>query len=247
MWGFFTQFISPKKFVRLSSQWLPWLSAAFFVLFTYGLIGGLLLAPADYMQGDAFRIIYVHVPCAFLSLFIYLVIAGAALCGLVFRIKLAFLVMRHSLSLGAGFTFLALFTGSLWGKPMWGTWWIWDARLTSELILLFIYSGLLLFQSATAEKRQGERATAILALVGLIDIPIIHYSVYWWTTLHQGATLNFLVPQASAIDSSMRYPLFAMIAAFLLYYAIVLFLHLRYDLIVSAEHPDWIRAREQRC
>jgi heme exporter protein C len=230
MWGFFTQFISPKKFVFLSSQLLPWLAVAFFVLFTYGLIGGL-IAPADYLQGDGFRIMYVHVPCAFLSLFIYVVLASAGFLGLVFRIKLAFLVMRHSLGLGAGFTFLALLTGSLWGKPMWGTWWIWDARLTSELILLFLYLGLLLFQSATAEKRQGERATAILALVGLIDIPIIHYSVNWWTTLHQGATIHFLAPQTSSIDVSMRYPLFAMIGAFLIYYASVLFLRLRADLI----------------
>jgi len=198
------------------------------LLLCYGIVGGLILAPADYMQGEAFRIIYIHAPCAFLSIFIYTVMAVAALIGTVWRIKLTFLVIRHSAPIGALFTFLALLTGSLWGKPMWGTWWIWDARLTSELILLFLYIGIMLFQSATITKKNGERMTALLILIGFIDIPIIHYSVYWWNTLHQGATLKLLTP--SAIDSSMLYPLLAMLFAFLLYYACVLFLKIRYEL-----------------
>jgi heme exporter protein C len=156
--------------------------------------------------------------------------AGAAFTALVFRLKLAYLVIRHSAPIGAGFTFLALLTGSLWGKPMWGTWWIWDARLTSELILLFLYLGVMLFQSAIAQKHSGSRAVAILILVGFVDLPIIHYSVYWWNTLHQGATLRLLSP--SAIDASMLYPLLAMITAFMLYYAIVLFIRMRYELTV---------------
>ncbi len=137
------------------------------------------------------------------------------------------------------FTLLALITGSLWGKPMWGAWWIWDARLTSELILLFIYIGALLFQSASAQKRNGDRSTAILILVGFIDLPIIHYSVYWWNTLHQGATLNLFKP--SAIDASMLYPLLAMIAAFLLYYGIVLFLRMGYELTAQETNHHWIK------
>jgi len=239
MWSFLTHLLSPKRFFTVSHQLLPWLIALFILSLSYGLIGGLVLAPKDYLQGDGFRIIYVHAPCAFLSLFIYAVMAVAAVIGLVFRIKLAFLVMRHSMTLGAGFTLLALITGSLWGKPMWGTWWLWDARLTSELILLFLYLGMILFQSAIAQKRQGERATAILVLVGFVDIPIIHYSVYWWNTLHQGATLKLLAP--SAIHSSMLYPLLAMTTAFLCYYAIVLFLRVGYDLTATATNHHWLQ------
>lgn len=225
---FINSLISPKKFLEFSAQILPWLSIIFVLTFAYGLYGGLVLAPADIVQGDGFRIIYVHVPCAFLSLLIYAVMSGAAFCLLVWRLKMAALVMRHSASLGAGFTLLALITGSLWGKPMWGTWWIWDARLTSELILLFLYIGILLFQSAIAHKQAGERAVAILILVGSIDLPIIHYSVYWWNTLHQGASLNLF--KASTIDSSMLYPLLAMLTAFITYYGLLLFLRIQHDI-----------------
>lgn len=239
MWFLINNLVSPKKFFRLSKQITPWLTALFLILFTYGIIGGLALSPADYLQGDGFRIIYVHAPCAFLSLFIFTVMAGAAVSALVWRIKLAFLVIRHSAPIGAGFTLLALITGSLWGKPMWGTWWIWDARLTSELILLFIYVGIMLLQSALAQKRTGERAIAIFILVGFIDIPIIHYSVYWWNTLHQGATLKLLTP--SAIDAHMVYPLLSMIAAFLTYYAIVLFLNMNYELAAVEANHHWLK------
>lgn len=239
MWHLINSLVSPKKFFSLASQLLPWLTALFILTFSYGMIGGLILAPADYQQGDGFRIIYVHAPSAFLSLFIYAVMTGAAVAGIVFKLRLAFLVMRHSASIGAGFTLLALITGSLWGKPMWGTWWIWDARLTSELILLFIYIGIILFQSAMSAKRTGPRATAILILVGFVDLPIIHYSVYWWNTLHQGSTLKIFAP--SAIDSSMLYPLLAMIIAFMLYYAIVLFLRMRYELTAIDANHHWLR------
>lgn len=231
--------VSPKKFFGLSKKIRPWLTLIFILSFSYGMIGGLILAPADYLQGDGFRIIYVHAPCAFLSLFIYAVMAGAAVAGIVFRLKLAFLVIRYSAPIGASFTLLALFTGSLWGKPMWGTWWIWDARLTSELILLFLYIGIMLFQSALAQKRSGERAVAILILVGFIDIPIIHYSVYWWNTLHQGATLKLLAP--SSIAPSMLYPLLAMIIAFLTYYVIVLFLHMGHALTALEANHHWLK------
>lgn len=225
MWFLIHSLVSPKKFAKFSQQALPWLGSAFLILISYGLIAGLYFVPPDYLQGDAFRIIYVHVPCALLSILIYTVMASAAFSALVFRIKLAFIVMRESAPLGAGFTFLALVTGSLWGKPMWGTWWIWDARLTSELILLFLYICIMLFQSAVREKRNGERACAILILVGFLDIPIIHYSVYWWNTLHQGATLTIF--SKPAIDAIMLYPLLAMIAAFILYYVMVLFMRIR--------------------
>lgn len=233
MWFLIHNLISPKKFNRLTQCLLPWLSVSFLVLVTFGTIDGLFFVPKDYLQGDAFRIIYIHVPCAFLSLLIYSVMAIAAFIALVFRIKLAFHVMNHSVSLGAGFTFLALVTGSIWGKPMWGTWWIWDARLTSELILLFLYLAILLLQSALYEKRQGNRAVAVLVLVGFVDIPIIHYSVYWWNTLHQGATITrFAKP---AMDPIMLYPLLAMIAAFILYFSMVLLMRIRNHTLIEQE------------
>lgn len=241
MWHKITSLVSPKIFFYFSSYLLPWLTAFFLLTFSYGLIGGLALAPADYQQGEGFRIIYVHVPCAFLSLFIYAVMAGAAFSALVWRIKMAYLVIKHSAPIGAGFTFLALFTGSLWGKPMWGTWWIWDARLTSELILLFLYLGVMMFQSAMSQKQAGSRAVAILVLVGFVDLPIIHYSVYWWNTLHQGATLRLLSP--SAIDNSMLYPLLAMITAFMLYYAMVLLIRIRYELTALDANHHWIERK----
>lgn len=241
MWTFINTLLSPKKFFYLYNQIVPWLSVLCLLLLSYGLIGGLLIAPEDAVQGDGFRIIYVHAPCAFLSLFIYTMMAGAAVCALVWRLKMAYLVIRHSAPIGATFTFLALLTGSLWGKPMWGTWWIWDARLTSELILLFMYVGLMLLLSAIASRKQGERAVAIFVLVGFVDLPIIHYSVYWWNTLHQGSTIKLFGP--STIDSSMLYPLLAMIGAFLLYYAIVLFMRMSYEMTVLEARPHWLQEK----
>lgn len=208
------------------------------MLLGYGLIGGLLLAPADYYQGDAFRIIYVHVPCAFLSLFVYSAMSLCAFLAIVWRLKLAFIIMRQSIPLGTAFTFLALVTGSIWGKPMWGTWWIWDARLTSELILLFLYLAIGLFDSALNGKKHADRLVAIFILVGFVDIPIIHYSVNWWNTLHQGTTLAYF--DKPHIHPSMLYPLIAMIAAFLIYYTLLIFLRLRYELVAVQKNYHWM-------
>lgn len=223
------QFISVKHFYRLAGYLLPILAIFVLGLGIYGSIGGLCLAPTDYQQGEAFRIIYVHVPSAFLSLFIYLMMAMAAAISLIFRIKLADMVVSGSVFLGSWFTFLALLTGSVWAKPMWGAWWVWDARLTSELILLFLYLGIIALRSAIPERRVAAQATSVLLLLGLANIPIIHYSVYWWNTLHQGATIHLLSP--SLIDSAMLYPLLAMIAAFIGYYFIVLLLYIRCEIL----------------
>lgn len=239
MWVLINHLISPKKFFQLSRKCLPLLCIVFIVSFSYGLIDGLFYAPADYLQGDAYRIMYVHVPCAFLSLFVYGLMSVAAVGVLVWQLKMAPLVIKHSAPLGAGFTLLALITGSIWGRPMWGTWWIWDARLTSELILLFIYVGIMLFQSAVSHKRSGARTTAILVLVGSVDLPIIHYSVNWWQTLHQGSTLKLFAP--SAIDATMLYPLLAMIVAALSYFALVLMIKIHYDLAATAGRPHWLQ------
>lgn len=230
---------SPKYFYTLSSQLLPWFFGFALLFFLYGYIGGLLLAPPDYQQGNGFRILYVHVPSAFLSLLVYSFMALNALVFLVWRIKIADVFIRTSAPIGAWFTVIALVTGSLWGKPMWGTFWIWDARLTSELILLFLYIGLIALQSTIHNEDQSAKAGALLLLIGFIDIPIIHYSVYWWNTLHQGASLTLL--EKPKIDSSMLYPLLSMILAYGCYFAAVICLRTRNELLLREQQSDWVK------
>ena len=229
---------SPPYFYDLSGRLLPWLSGFCLILFAAGLYGGLVLAPADYQQGDSFRIIYVHVPAAWLSLFVYMVMAFSGAMALIWRIKIAEIILINSAHIGAVFTFLALATGSIWGKPMWGTWWVWDARLTSELLFLFLYLGVIALYSAIDDKRKAARAVAILALVGVINIPIIHYSVEWWSTLHQGPTVTkFDTP---SIDIRMLVPLLIMAVAFKLLYAIVVLLRARNDLLWRERRSQWV-------
>ena len=235
-----TQQLTPQTFYHTTGKILPWFSTLSVLLFIYGLIGGLFLAPPDYQQGDAFRIIYIHVPSAFLSLLVYCVMAAAAAIGLIFRIKLADVIVIASAPLGAWFTALALISGSIWGKPMWGTWWVWDARLTSELILLFLYLGVIALRSAIPERDKAAKACAILLIVGIINIPIIHYSVYWWNTLHQGDTLRLFGP--SLIAPSMLYPLLAMLGAFVFYYLSVMLLRARNE-IFQRYFPSPARGR----
>lgn len=230
---------SPKYFYHLTTNMLPWLVFFFSVFLIYGLVGGLYLAPADYQQGDAFRIIYVHVPSAILSLAIYLTMAVMALITLVWRIKLAEILFLSSAKIGAAFTGLALLTGALWGEPTWGTWWLWDARLTSELILLFLYLGVIALQSAIPDKNKGVRASSILVLVGTVDLPIIHYSVYWWNTLHQKSTLLKLNKPSIALE--MLYPLLSMILAFAVFYIIVLILRSRNELLLREQRTGWVK------
>lgn len=231
---------SPPHFYNLTGRWIPWLSWIFLILVVIGLYGGLVLAPADYQQGDSFRIIYIHVPSAWMSLFIYVVMAVAGGIGLVWRIKLAEIVAISSASVGAGFTFIALVTGSLWGKPMWGTWWVWDARLTSELILLFLYLGVIGLYGAIDDKRTASRAVAILALVGVVNIPIIHYSVEWWNTLHQGPTVSKL--DKPSIHISMLWPMLVMAVAFKIYYAIAMLQRARTELVFRERNSQWVKS-----
>ena len=204
-----------------------------------GLFGGLVVAPPDYQQGEAYRIIFIHVPSAWLSLFVYAAMAGAAAVGLVWRIKVAEAVAVACAPVGASFTFLALLTGSLWGKPMWGTWWVWDARLTSELVLLFLYLGIIALNNAIPDPRRAARASAILAIVGLIDLPIIHFSVDWWNTLHQGATVFRL--DGPSIHPSMLAPLLLMVAAFTLFFLTVALMRTRCELLERERHSQWVR------
>lgn len=233
------KFLSARSFYHTSSILLPWIIFTFVLSFSYGLLSGLFFVPADYQQGDGFRIIYVHVPCAFTAMIIYFIMASCALLTLVWRLKIAAIAMSCSAPIGAWFTFLALITGSIWGKPMWGTWWIWDARLTSVLILLFLYLGFIALQSAIINQQQRDRACAIIAIVGSINLPIIHYSVIWWNTLHQGPSISQFA--APAIAPVMLYPLLAMIAAFLLFYIWILLLRMRNQILLRDYKTVWVK------
>jgi len=239
MFDRFHKYASPPYFHAFARHLSPWLFGASAVLFVVGLVGGLVLAPADYQQGDSFRIIYIHVPSAWLSMFVYMVMAGAGAVGLIWKVKMGDIVARACAPLGASFTFLALATGSLWGKPMWGTWWVWDARLTSELILLFLYLGYLALQSAIEDRRAAARAGAVLAIVGVVNIPIIHYSVEWWSTLHQGPTVTKF--DAPSIATSMLIPLLAMTLAFKTLFAAVLLVRTRCEILEFEQHTTWVR------
>lgn len=230
---------SPPYFYHLAGKWLPWLSVITLLLFVVGLYGGLFYAPTDYQQGESYRIIFIHVPAAWMSLFIYIAMAIAASIGLIWRIKLAETVTVCSAPIGAAFTLLALITGSMWGKPMWGTWWVWDARLTSELLLLFLYLGVMSLYSAIPDKRVASRAVALLVLVGVVNIPIIHYSVEWWNTLHQGPTITKF--DKPSIDIRMLIPLMIMALAFKFYYLWVLFLRVRVELLERERNTQWVK------
>ncbi len=230
--------LSPKHCDAALSVLIPLFGILAWIVITIGLYWGLFIAPADYQQQDAFRIIYVHVPAAFLSLGIYTGMTIAVALAWVFRIKVADYWAAASAPVGAMFTFLALVTGAIWGKPMWGTWWVWDARLTSELILLFIYLGIMLLRDALNNAQQPATAAQILTLVGFVNIPIVHFSVNWWYTLHQGATLSkFAKPD---MDPSMLWPLLICIAGFGFAYLFLTCLKTRTLLWKSERHTQWL-------
>ena len=218
---------------------MPWLVALFLLLLLPGLYGGLVLAPPDYQQGESYRIIFIHVPAAWMSLFIYVAMAFCGVVIVVWRMKLAEIVLISSAPIGASFTFIALATGSLWGKPMWGTWWVWDARLTSELILLFLYLGVIGLHGAIEDKRVASRAVAILAIVGVVNIPIIHYSVEWWNSLHQGPTVTKF--DKPSIHWSMLLPLLLMALAFQVYYVLALFQRCRGEILQRERNNKWVQ------
>jgi len=238
MFGIFYRWSSPAYFYHQSARWIPWLWLLTAVLIISGLVGGLVLAPMDAQQKDVYRIIYVHVPSAWLSMLIYSFMAGAAAVGLIWRIKLAEVMARVSAPLGASFTALALVTGSLWGVRTWGTWWVWDGRLTSELALLFLYLGFIALQSAIEDRRRAARAGAVLALVGVVNIPIIHYSVVWWNTLHQPATVTKL--GAPSIAVSMLIPLLLMSLGFMSYFAAAVLMRARCEILERERNRHWV-------
>lgn len=223
------KYASPKTFYPLAGKIIPWCAISAAILIAYGLYIGLFVAPTDFQQGEGYRIIFVHVPAAWFSMFLYLVMALYAAMGLVFNAKLSYMMATAIAPTGAMFTFVALVTGSLWGKPMWGAWWVWDARLTSELILLFLYVGYFSLQAAIDDKNRADKASAVLALVGAINVPIIYFSVKWWNTLHQGASVS--LTKAPAMAAVMLQGMLVMAIGFWLYSIAVILMRVRCEIL----------------
>jgi heme exporter protein C len=220
---------NPTRFLSLVDRIVPWLTAVTLILLCLGLYLSFFVAPPDYQQGETVKIMFIHVPAAWLAMFGYMLIAVAALGTLIWRHPLADVAAKTAAPIGATFTFVALVTGSLWGKPMWGTYWVWDARLTSVLVLFLLYLGLLALWQAIEEPGRAGRAAAILALVGAVNVPIIHYSVVWWNTLHQPASV-FRIGGPS-IDPSLLAPLLVMALAFTLLFILLHLIAMRAEIL----------------
>jgi len=238
-WTFFHKLGSPKWFYDISLRLSPWLLWPGLLLLIVGTVWGLAFAPEDYQQGNSFRIIYIHVPTAILAQSCYMMMAVAAFVGLVWKMKITDLFIGAAAPIGASFTFLALFTGAVWGKPTWGTWWVWDARLTAMLVLLFLYFGVMALRSALDDQSLAERATAILVLVGVVNIPIIKYSVEWWHTLHQPAT--FKLTEKPAMPPEMWVPLLIMVVGIYCFFAAALFARVRNEILLRERRTKWVR------
>jgi heme exporter protein C len=236
----FHQLGSPPYFFRFAGAWIPWLWALAVGMMAWGLWLALYQAPADYQQGDSARILYLHVPSAWMSLFIYALMAFYAAIALIWRIKLCEALAMACAPIGAAFTVITLATGSIWGRPMWGTWWEWDPRLTSELILLFLYLGVIGLNAAIEERRTAARAAGFLAIVGVAILPVIRYSVEWWNSLHQGATIR--VMGESSMDPSMVMPLIVMVVATKFWFLASLLQRTRVDVLSREAGKDWARA-----
>ena len=237
MWKWLHPYAKGEATYRLLGAWLPWLTGLALIFTVVGLVWGLFYAPPDYQQGDSYRIIFIHVPAAMFSMGAYTGMAIAALIALVWQIRTAEWAIAAIAPVGAVLTFVALFTGAVWGKPMWGTWWEWDARLTSELILLFLYIGVLALYYAFNDARTGAKAASILALVGVVNVPIIHFSVYWWNSLHQGATITKF--EKPSMPPEMLIPLLLSIAGFLFLTAALITQRLRNEILKQELHRPW--------
>ncbi|MEJ2529883.1 MAG: heme ABC transporter permease CcmC [Gammaproteobacteria bacterium] len=236
------KFSSPATFYPLAGRLIPWFTAAAVILLAIGLYMSFFVAPSDYKQGEGYRIIFVHVGTAWMSMFIYVVMAAWAGMGLVFNTRVSAMMATALAPTGAMFTFVALWTGALWGKPMWGTWWVWDARLTSELILLFLYLGFIALQSAIDDARRADRAGAILARVGVGIIPIIYYSVQWWNTLHQGASVS--MTQGSNMGEIMLWTMLIMALGFWAYTIAVVLARVRCIILERESDTTWVNELE---
>ena len=232
-------FSSPPRFYWLTGKLIPWLWAACIVLAAAGLYVGFFVAPTDATQGESYRVIFIHVPAAWMSMVLYLVMAFWAAIGWAFNARLASMVARAIAPTGAMFTFLALWTGAFWGKPTWGAWWVWDARLTSELILLFLYLGFLALVNAIDDTRRADQAGALLAVVGAVNVPIIYFSVKWWNTLHQGASVS--LTKAPSMATTMLVGMLVMTLAFWLYCIAVALARVRVIILERERHARWAR------
>lgn len=238
-WDDFLRSVSPKHFYEVSARWQPWFWGLALCLLPVGLVWGLLFAPADYQQGNSYRIVFIHVPAASLAMSAY---AGLAVCGLihlVWKVKTADMVARAIAPLGAWFTVIALLTGAIWGKPTWGTYWTWDARLTSMLVLLFLYLGVIAIYNAFESVQAGGKAGAILAMVGVVNLPIIKYSVEWWNTLHQAST--FKLTAKPTMPPEMYLPLVIMVVGFYAFFAGAVLMRTRCEIIERERRASWVR------
>ena len=240
MWTWFHRLASPPSFFRFADRLAPWVGGLGFVLLAIGWTWGLVYAPPDYQQGDAFRIIYVHVPAAALSLGLYTGMAIAGACALIWRMKLAEVVMLAMAPVGMVLTAVTLLTGMLWGKPMWGAWWVWDARLTSELVLLFLFLGVIVLGDAIEDPRRSARAAAWIAVVGIVNVPIVKFSVNWWNSLHQGATV--LASRKTAITVDMAIPLYFCLLATALLAAHAVLRRAQVRLLQREARTQWVKA-----
>ena len=239
MWQIFHKLGSPKWFFGIASTLMPWLLVVGAALLLTGIVWGLGFAPQDYLQGNSFRIIFIHVPSAFLAQSVYIMMAVAALVTLVWRMKLADVFVKAVAPVGAVLTFLALFTGAVWGKPTWGTWWIWDARLTSMLILLFLYFGVMALGAAISDEKSSARAVAVLVLVGVVNIPIIKYSVEWWNTLHQPAT--FKLTEKPSMPAEMWVPLLLSVLGLYLIFGWLACLRMQTHILAREGRTRWVK------
>ncbi|WP_298213154.1 heme ABC transporter permease [Acidovorax sp.] len=233
------KYAAPQNFYFLAGRMWPWFAALSAVLMVAGLWVSFFVAPVDAQQGQGYRIIFVHVPTSQMSMFIYLVMAGWAAIGLAFNTRLSGMMASALAPTGALFAFLSLLTGSLWGKPMWGTWWVWDARLTSELILLFLYLGFLALQSSIDDPRRADKACAVLALVGVVNVPIIYFSVTWWNTLHQGASVSLTSAPSMAVP--MLSGMLIMVLAFWMYAIAAALARVRNIILDRERHTEWVK------
>lgn len=239
-WTWLHQKGSPPVFYAMAERWAPYLAWLSFIAIAVGLFGGLVLAPTDYQQGDSYRIMYIHVPSAWMSMFTYLFMASMAAVGIIWRLKLADVMALTAAPIGAMFTVLALATGAIWGKPTWGTWWVWDARLTSELILLFLYLGYIALYNAIEEERTAARAAGILALVGVVNIPIIHFSVQWWHSLHQGPILD--LSEGFSLQAEMVWPLLTTMLGFQMLFFWALLRRTQTAVLLKESNAKWVKS-----
>ncbi|MFV2058079.1 MAG: heme ABC transporter permease CcmC [Thiohalomonadales bacterium] len=234
---FWMYFSSPKHFYPFAGKLIPWFGGLAIILTLVGLYQGLIMLPEDFKQGDSYRIIFIHVPAAWMGMLIYFVMATYAIIGLVWNIKMSDIMASSLAPTGAMFTFLALWTGAFWGKPTWGAYWVWDARLTSYLILLFLYIGYMALQGAIEDTRRASRASAVLAIVGVVNLPIIYFSVKWWNTLHQGSSVT---PTSSKMAASMLTTMMIMTFAFWMYAIAVVLIRARSQVLEREKQTAWV-------